>query len=140
MKWTLTEILILLVLIVLLISLGSYQYSNPSSSLEEGVDIKSAPSFTTKEFIVTAYCPCKQCCGRFADGYFANNERISFPAIAAPYTIPFKTRIYIPGYAVAEVKDRGSAIKGNRLDLYFPLHNQAKEWGIKILDIRIYNE
>lgn len=37
------------------------------------------------------------------------------------------------------VRDRGGAIKGNRLDLYFKTHRQAREWGVKWIDVRIEN-
>ncbi len=49
---------------------------------------------------------------------------------------PFGTRFYIPGYGYGVVEDHGSAIKGpRRLDLFFNSHEQAREWGRKILDV-----
>jgi len=33
--------------------------------------------------------------------------------------------------------DRGGAIKGNRLDLFFQTHQQALEWGVQHLDVLI---
>ena len=89
-------------------------------------------------YVVTAYCPCEKCCGKWSDGYFANNEPVSFPAIAAPPNIPCGTRINVPGYGVAVVKDRGGAIKGNKLDVYFPTHDAALEWGRQVLDIMVF--
>ncbi len=80
-------------------------------------------------YTVTAYCPCEICCGKWSDGHFANGQEVSFPAIAAPSNIPFGTKIHVPGYGVAKVKDRGGAIKGNKLGVYFPTHEQAKQWG-----------
>jgi len=42
----------------------------------------------------------------------------------------FGTRIYVPGYGMGVVEDRGGAIKGpTRLDLYYDSHAEAREWG-----------
>ena len=87
--------------------------------------------------IVTAYCPCEKCCGKWSDGHFANGQEVSFPALATPPNIPFGTKISVPSYAVADVKDRGSAITGCRLDVYFPDHQQAVEWGRQTLIVEI---
>ena len=81
---------------------------------------------------ITAYCSCEICCGDWSDGYFANGESVGGKAIAADKTTPFGVRIFVPGYGDAKVKDRGSAIQGNRLDLYFHSgHQQALEWGVQ---------
>lgn len=43
---------------------------------------------------------------------------------------PFGTVMHIPDYGYGRVEDRGGAIKGaERLDLYFPSHAQALQWG-----------
>jgi 3D (Asp-Asp-Asp) domain-containing protein len=88
---------------------------------------------------VTAYCPCEKCCGSHADGITASGYEIK-PGdilIAAPRTFRFGTRMNIPGYGIAEVKDRGGAIKGNRLDVYFGTHQEALEWGRQKLMVQV---
>lgn len=105
---------------------------------DEGTDARpvaelEAATGHSFEMEVTAYCPCEKCCGRWSDGYFANGEEVSFPAIASDSKYPFGTRINVPGYGVAEVKDRGGAIKGDKLDLYFPTHQAALNWGRRVL-------
>ena len=57
--------------------------------------------------------------------------------IAAPPEIPFGTWIDITGYGYAEVLDRGGVIKGRRLDLLFPTHQEALNWGVEYLEIRL---
>ncbi|RLF48212.1 MAG: peptidoglycan-binding protein, partial [Thermoplasmata archaeon] len=52
--------------------------------------------------------------------------------------IPFGTMIEIPGYGTVPVLDRGGAIKGDRLDVFFPTEKQALQWGVKYLDVKIY--
>jgi 3D (Asp-Asp-Asp) domain-containing protein len=43
----------------------------------------------------------------------------------------------IPGYGTVKVEDRGGAIKGDRLDVLFPTHQEALEWGVQWLDVEI---
>ena len=94
---------------------------------------------------VTGYCPCSQCCGVFSDGITANNHPIQ-PGdrfAAADKLYPFGTEMVIPGYndsQSVQVTDRGGAIKGNRLDLFFHTHQQALEWGVQHLDVLIKTE
>ncbi|MHC5164498.1 MAG: 3D domain-containing protein [Planctomycetota bacterium] len=91
---------------------------------------------------VTGYCPCSKCCGDFSDGITANNHRIQ-PGdvfVAADKLYPFGTKMVIEGYnssQAVKVMDRGGAIKGNRLDLFFHTHQQALEWGVQHLDVLI---
>ncbi len=91
---------------------------------------------------VTAYCPCSKCCGKGAHGVTASGLRVSHNSgrfVAADTTVlPFHTKLIIPGYAAeqkVEVLDRGGAIKGNRLDVFFPTHQQALEWGRRKIDV-----
>ncbi|MBM4271067.1 MAG: hypothetical protein FJ139_02750 [Deltaproteobacteria bacterium] len=50
---------------------------------------------------------------------------------------PYGTKMYIPGYGWGEVHDKGSAIKGDHIDIFFPDEKQAKKWGRKYLDVII---
>lgn len=86
---------------------------------------------------ISAYCPCEKCCGKWADGYTASGKPAVGRIIAAPPEIPFGTTIYIKGYGYGVVQDRGGAIKGKRLDVLFPTHEQALEWGVKFLNVEI---
>lgn len=89
---------------------------------------------------VTAYCGCESCCGEFADGITASSYRIrpGDKLIAAPRSFQFGTRIYIPGYGLASVEDRGGAIQGNRLDVYFSTHEEALKWGRRKLLVIVF--
>ena len=89
---------------------------------------------------ISAYCPCERCCGDFADGITASGANAEGKLIAAPKEIPFGTWIDIPNYGYAEVLDRGGAIKGRRLDVFFPTHQEALNWGVKYLRIKSLKE
>ncbi len=92
---------------------------------------------TTQIWRVTAYCPCKLCCGVHSDGITASGAKAEGKLIAAPRSIPFGTWIDIKGYGYAEVLDRGGAIKGRRLDVFFPTHQEALNWGVKHIKLEI---
>ncbi len=106
---------------------------------------KSTAEWQTVRMRVTAYCPCSKCCGRYADGITACGHEIqpgdTFVAADKRYT--FGTKMIIPGYShgrAVKVLDRGGAIQGNRADVFFPSHQEALEWGVKHLDVKILNE
>jgi len=88
-------------------------------------------------FEVTAYCPCEKCCGEYADGITASGHmiRIGDRFCAADSIIPFGKYLDIPGYGYVPVLDRGGAIKGRKLDVFFNTHQEALEWGRKKLEI-----
>ena len=90
---------------------------------------------------VTAYCPCRKCCGRWADGITASGKPVTFNGgrfVAAPRGVPFGTMVTIPGYGTVPVLDRGGAIKGNRIDVFFPTHRAALAWGVRNLRVRYW--
>ncbi|ERI09615.1 3D domain-containing protein [Aneurinibacillus aneurinilyticus] len=63
----------------------------------------------------------------------------SFSTIAADLnTFPLGTILYIPGYGYGVVADIGSAIKGNKIDLYFDKKEDVyAQWGKKQLDVYV---
>lgn len=100
----------------------------------------------TLRMLVTAYCPCRRCCGRHSDGRTASGHRITANGgrfVAADTNVlPFGTRISVPGYhggATVEVLDRGGRIRGRRLDVFFPSHATARQWGSRWLDVTVYD-
>lgn len=93
---------------------------------------------------VTAYCPCKVCCGRKARGITASGRNVRYNGgafVAADKQIlPFYSKIIVPGYAgetPIPVIDTGSDIVGYRLDVFFKTHAQAQRWGRKVLPVTI---
>jgi 3D (Asp-Asp-Asp) domain-containing protein len=96
---------------------------------------------------VTAYCPCTLCCGPNAQGLTACGKPVTHnhgrfvAADAAVFN--FGTSLSVPGYYGGQdvkVLDRGGAIKGNKLDVFFPTHARAKQWGRQHLDVTVVEE
>ena len=88
---------------------------------------------------LTAYCPCERCCGK-TDGITASGEKaVEGVTVAMDKSIPFGTKIYIDGVGERIVQDRGGAIKGNRIDLYFDSHQEALNFGRQIKEVTILN-
>lgn len=57
---------------------------------------------------------------------------------ADPNVFPIGTIMYIPNYGYAVVADTGSAIKGNRIDLYFETVEEVyAQWGKKTVQVTI---
>jgi len=102
----------------------------------------SVDEWESIEMRVTAYCPCPKCCGEYSDGVTACGHEIQ-PGdtfVAADRRYPFGTEMLIPGYSNSQpvrVLDRGGAIKGNRLDVFFATHQEALEWGVKYLEVKV---
>lgn len=98
----------------------------------------------TMTVVATAYFPCVKCCGKWAlnrpNGivYTASGKiaKANHTIAVDTKVIPFGTKVLINGKKyVAE--DTGSAIKGNKIDIYFDSHEEALEYGKKILEIEI---
>jgi 3D (Asp-Asp-Asp) domain-containing protein len=83
---------------------------------------------------ITAYCGCAKCCGK-TDGITASGTHVTAGrTIAAPPDIPFGTQIIINGHTYT-VEDRGGAIKGKRIDIYFETHEEALAFGVQNVEI-----
>lgn len=83
---------------------------------------------------ITAYCGCAKCCGK-TDGITASGTHVTAGrTIAAPPEIPFGTKISINGH-IYTVEDRGGAIKGKRIDIYFNTHQAALDFGVQYIEI-----
>jgi 3D (Asp-Asp-Asp) domain-containing protein len=113
-----------------------------------------------KEFVTleaTGYCKCGECCGwrrnlllqpvyaygsmegeRKKVGVTASGTKAKKGTIAADTSVfPFGTKMKIPGYGSGVVEDRGGAIQGGKIDLFFKTHKQALEWGRQMVTVEV---
>jgi len=114
-----------------------------TAPVEEPISTAEEPVvWQTIRMRVTAYCPCEKCCGPDSPGVTASGHKIQSGDVfvAADKRYPFGTKMIVPGYnddQPVEVLDRGGAIKGDRIDVFFPTHEEALEWGVKNLDVKV---
>lgn len=54
-----------------------------------------------------------------------------------PNVIPLGTKVYVEGYGNAIAGDTGSAIKGNKIDVYLPTEEEALNWGRRTVNVTI---
>ncbi len=94
---------------------------------------------------VTAYSPDHRSCGNHADGITASGYSVEANGgrlVAADRRLfPFGSLLTVPGYAggqVVPVLDRGGVIKGSRLDVLYPTHEIARRWGVRHLDVTVW--
>jgi 3D (Asp-Asp-Asp) domain-containing protein len=103
----------------------------------------------TVPMLLTGYCNCGKCCNWESSwlrgptissgphkgepkkvGFTSGGTEARHGTIAADIArYPYGTIVEIPGYGFGRVEDTGSAIKGDHLDLWFPDHDKAQQWG-----------
>lgn len=92
----------------------------------------------TRTVRVTAYCPCTKCThglGLTRTGKSAWTEGVAVD----PRIIPLGSRIDIPGYGNwVEADDTGGKIRGNRLDVRVSTHQEAVDWGVQHIKVRVW--
>lgn len=95
-------------------------------------EVKLPELISLGEYKLTAYCPCTKCCGKWSGSPTASGVMPTTNHTIAVDTsvIPFGTEIVIDDITyVAE--DTGSAIKGNKIDIYMSSHEEALEFGVQ---------
>lgn len=117
----------------------------PDSGFERYFDGRPVRPVRTMWMTVTAYSPDHRSCGKWADGITASNKSVwtnAMRLVAADKRIlPFGSLVSVPGYADGEivpVLDIGGAIKGARLDVLYPTHSIARQWGVQRLPVVVW--
>jgi 3D (Asp-Asp-Asp) domain-containing protein len=106
----------------------------------------------------TGYCDCQKCCnwkrnwlfrpviasgpskGKPKDvGITASGSKAKPGTVAADTgRYPFGTVVHVPGYGYGRVEDRGSAVRGEHLDLFFKSHKEALKWGRRTSRVTVW--
>lgn len=101
---------------------------------------RSDSSKVVKEFVVSASAytaNCNGCSGITKTGInLKSNPDVKVIAVD-PKVIKLGTKVYVEGYGYAVAGDIGGAIKGNKIDVFFPTKNEAYKWGRKNVKIKI---
>jgi 3D (Asp-Asp-Asp) domain-containing protein len=89
------------------------------------------------EMTATAYDPSAGR-GRYATGITASGLPAQFGVVAVdPRVIPLGTRVFVEGYGFAIAADKGSAIKGHKIDLCFPTRRECMQFGRRKVRVHV---
>ncbi|MCI8656549.1 MAG: hypothetical protein HFF72_03815 [Oscillospiraceae bacterium] len=85
------------------------------------------------ECTITAYCPCEECCGRWADGVTATGLPAGPGVVAVdPEVIPLGSTVIIDGqrYLAAD-----TGVTGNHVDICLADHAETAAFGVKTAEV-----
>ena len=85
------------------------------------------------ECTITAYCPCVECCGRWADGVTATGLPAGPGVVAVdPEVIPLGSTVIIDGqrYLAAD-----TGVTGNHVDICLADHAETAAFGVKTAEV-----
>ncbi|USK68618.1 LysM peptidoglycan-binding and 3D domain-containing protein [Peribacillus asahii] len=86
----------------------------------------------------TAYtADCQGCIGTTATGVDLKSNPDAKVVAVDPSVIPLGSKVYVEGYGYATAEDTGSAIKGNRVDVFIPNEQDALNWGVKTVKVQV---
>lgn len=89
------------------------------------------------EFTLTAYCPGRCCCGKWANGYTATGTLATEGRTIAvdPDVIPYGSRVLLiwpDGTQHSYIaEDCGGGVNGNHIDVFFNDHQAARVFGVQ---------
>lgn len=89
------------------------------------------------KFTATAYCGCAKCCGKSTGKTASGTTATAGRTVAMSNSYSFGTKIEIQGMGTYIVEDRGGAIKGNRIDIFFSNHQKALDFGRKTVYLKV---
>jgi len=122
--------------------ISSEQVEGPTT-LEEAANVEDYP---TERVVATGYTAGIESTGKTPDhpeyGITYSGVKVKrdlYSTIAADLSIfPIGTILFIPDYGYGVVADKGGAIKGNKIDLYYNTVDEVySEWGKKEVDVYV---
>jgi len=111
--------------------------------IEEAIDFSKYPK---KTVVATGYTAGVESTGKDANhpsyGITYSGVKVKrdlYSTIAADLSVfPIGTILFIPDYGYGVVADKGGAIKGNKIDLYYETVNDVyNKWGKRTLDVYV---
>lgn len=124
---------------------SSEEVTQPAS-LEETLDLDQ---YKKHEVVATGYTAGAESTGKTPDhpayGITYSGVKVTrdlYSTIAADLDVfPIGTILYIPDYGYGIVADKGGAIRGNKIDLYYPTVEEVyEEWGKKTVDVYVIEQ
>ncbi len=98
--------------------------------------------------LVTAYCPCAQCCGTLSPGITSIGKSAWTTGLAAdPLKLDYGTEVFVDGYGLSVVDDTGGAMRRHwrrdgilHIDVRMTYHYEARQWGKRYMRVKIYEK
>jgi 3D (Asp-Asp-Asp) domain-containing protein len=105
----------------------------------------SATNLRAAVFTATAYCSCVKCCNKNPSdkwyGVTATGKVAQWGPVAVDRRIiKLGSSLRIEGFpnTTFRAEDVGGAIKGNHIDIWFPSHKEALNFGVKKMAVYSY--
>ena len=92
-------------------------------------------SFTVTSTAYTA--DCNGCSGVTSTGIDLKANPNAKVIAVDPSVIPLGSIVHVEGYGHAIAGDTGSAIRGNKIDVFVPTQKQATSWGVRTVKVTI---
>lgn len=108
-----------------------------SPPTEIPVEVEVAEEIVVTATAYTAYCA--GCSGTTAYGIDLRSNPNQKVIAVDPRVIPLGTRVWVEGYGEAIAGDTGGAIKGNKIDVFIPSYDNAMQWGVKKVRLKVLN-
>lgn len=89
------------------------------------------------KFTATGYCSCAKCCGKTTGTTASGTKATAGRTVAMSSKYAFGTKVEIKGMGTYTVEDRGGAINGNKIDIYFASHQEALNFGRRTIYLRV---
>ncbi|MFJ5766938.1 LysM peptidoglycan-binding domain-containing protein [Lysinibacillus sp. NPDC093210] len=116
--------------------------NSASTESKPEATVPSTSNSASKEIIVEASAytaSCEGCSGITATGINLKTNPNAKVISVDPTVIPLGSKVYVEGYGEAIAGDTGGAIKGKRIDVFFPSQQDAINFGVKQLKVTILN-
>ena len=114
--------------------------SSKRSSNESAKNVKKEEKAESKSFTVTATAytaDCKGCSGVTSTGINLKDNPDAKVIAVDPDVIPLHSLVHVEGYGYAIAGDTGSAIRGNKIDVFLSSEKAAKNWGVRKVKVTI---
>lgn len=89
------------------------------------------------KFTATGYCSCSKCCNKTTGITASGTKATAGRTVAMSSKYAFGTKVEIKGMGTYTVEDRGGAINGNKIDIYFASHQEALNFGRRTVYLRV---
>ena len=135
-------ILMTILCIVLLVNVLPGSNIINVDAVEVEVEPVQTETLISEEYIATAYCDCVKCCGK-TDGITKSGTKATQGRTIAvdPNKIPLGSKVIIEGDSHEYIaEDIGSAIKGNRVDIFFENHSDAIKFGRRNVNLTVIED